>query len=67
MSTIGDTSTRVPAILAATLTFLPVAVFTVALRLWVRTKMVKCLGYDDLFIVLALVRLSNFLTAMTLH
>jgi hypothetical protein len=52
----NDTQTRVPDILAATLTFLPLAVFTVALRLWVRIRMVNALGWDDGLIVFALVR-----------
>jgi hypothetical protein len=52
----NDTQTRVPDILAATLTFLPLAVFTVGLRLWVRTRMVNALGWDDVLIVFSLVR-----------
>ena len=52
----NDTQTRVPDILAATLTFLPLAIFTVALRLWVRTRMVNALGWDDTLMVFALVR-----------
>jgi hypothetical protein len=52
----NDTQTRVPDILAATLTFLPLAIFTVALRLWVRTRMVNALGWDDSLMVFALVR-----------
>ena len=53
---VNDTQTRVPDILAATLTFLPLAIFTVALRLWVRIRMVNALGWDDTLIVFALVR-----------
>jgi hypothetical protein len=51
----NDTQTRVPDILAATLIFLPLAVFTVTLRLWVRKRMVNALGWDDTLIVIALV------------
>jgi len=55
MASLDDTQTRVPEILAATLTFLPLAIITVGLRFWVRTHMIRCLGLDDIFIGIALV------------
>lgn len=65
----NDTQTRVPDILAATLTLLPLAIFTVALRLWVRKRMMNALGWDDTFIVLALVRIlkvSSYVQRLTI-
>ena len=48
---------RGPAVLGVDLTFAIVAVLLVCTRMYVRARIVKSIGLDDLFIVLATVRL----------
>jgi hypothetical protein len=47
--------TKAPQQIAAVSVFLPLAMGAVALRMWIRTRMIKSLGWDDYMMVVALV------------
>jgi hypothetical protein len=50
-----QSQTKAPQQVAAVSVFLPLALGAVALRLWIRTRMIKSLGWDDYMMVVALV------------
>jgi len=50
--------TRAPELIVSVAVFLPLALIAVAVRLWVRTRMIRNFGWDDGMMVLALVGLA---------
>jgi hypothetical protein len=48
--------TKQPELIASVAAFLPLAIATVALRIWVRTRMIQNFGWDDCTMIIALVR-----------
>ena len=54
-----QSQTKAPQQVAAVSVFLPLALGAVALRLWIRTRMIKSLGWDDYMMVVALVGWKN--------
>jgi hypothetical protein len=48
--------TKAPQQIAAVSVFLPLAVVAVAIRLWIRIRMIHSFGWDDIMMVVALVR-----------
>ena len=60
MSSIGDwddmsRQTKAPQQIAAVSIFLPLALAAVVLRVWIRTRMIKSFGWDDIMMIVALV------------
>lgn len=47
--------TKQPELIASVAVFLPLAVSTVVLRIWVRTRLSQNFGWDDITMILALV------------
>lgn len=50
-----DDASRSQAILIVTAVFLSISLVTVCLRIFVRTRVVKAFGWDDIFMVVAMV------------
>jgi hypothetical protein len=50
-----QSQTKAPQQVAAVSVFLPLALGAVLVRLWIRTRMIKSLGWDDYMMVVALV------------
>lgn len=47
--------TKAPQQIAAVSVFLPLALIAVAVRMWIRTRMIRNVGWDDWMMILALV------------
>jgi hypothetical protein len=47
--------TKQPELIASVSVFLPLAIAAVALRIWVRTRMIRNFGWDDVTMIVALV------------
>lgn len=48
--------TKAPELIASVSVFLPLAIAAVALRIWVRVKLIRNFGWDDIMMIVALVR-----------
>lgn len=58
-----QSQTKAPQQIAAVSVFLPLALGAVALRLWIRTQMIKSLGWDDYMMIVALVSWKSSLSS----
>jgi hypothetical protein len=47
--------TKAPQQIAAVAVFLPLALLTVVIRIWIRSRMINSFGWDDVMMVVALV------------
>ncbi|KAE9990961.1 hypothetical protein EG327_000674 [Venturia inaequalis] len=59
-----QSQTKAPQQIAAVSVFLPLALGAVAFRLWIRTRMVKSLGWDDYMMVVALMNFIVYSAAL---